>query len=305
MKKATISTLLLFAISKVSAATVDVYADALYWYTTEIVDWSMNLDPKGNLETVTFQKLSFDWAPGFRIGIGYTSSCDCWDTQFSYTHFQTKGANRAKGDMIKSEYFGSIFSDLGFYQQAKIRAKIEYNMFDWELGYLLCPSECLFLRPVIGIKGGWIHQTLKTPLKKTFDILNILFIPVKAEETLRNDFWGIGPKGGVNSKWFLSSCFSLVGDFSAALMWGHWSFSDQFLDSSGSNIVTKIAGRNFGAFMLQGFLGLGLDICNFSLKVGYEVQDWFNQYQIFDNGTGGQSGNLILQGLRFQVRFDF
>nr|NGX38176.1 hypothetical protein [Chlamydiota bacterium] len=90
-----------------------------------------------------------------------------------------------------------------------------------------------------------------------------------------------------------------------AFMWGHWSFTDQFLDSFNSKIVTKVADRNFGAFMLQGFLGFGLDICNFSLKIGYEVQDWFNQYQVFDNGTGGQSGNLILQGITLQARYDF
>ncbi|MDN3505664.1 MAG: Lpg1974 family pore-forming outer membrane protein [Simkaniaceae bacterium] len=305
MKKKAISALLLLLASKPLVANIDVYTDALYWMTTEIIDPSMSLDPRGNFETVTFQKLNFGWNPGFRIGVGYSSCCDCWETNFTYTRFEAKGSNRAADDMIKSEYFGSIFSGLGFYQKAKIEGKISYNMFDWDLGYPLCPSDCLFFRPSIGIKGGWIHQTFKNTFRKTFDILDIFFIPVKAVENLQNDFWGVGPKGGVNSKWILSNCFSLVGDFYAAFMWGHWSFFDQFLSTSDSNIMTKISDRNFGAFMLQGFFGFGLDLCDFSFKLGYEIQDWFNQYQIFDNGTGGQSGNLIFQGLTLQARYGF
>lgn len=304
MKKATILILLL-AISKTSATTFNVYADALYWHTTETADWAFTLAPESNGQRTTINTISFGWDPGFRVGVGLTNSCNCWDTQFSYTHFQTRATNRVKGDMIQSEFFGGKLSLVGFFQKAKIRTKIDYNILDWELGYTFFASECLSLRPMIGLKGGWIDQRLKTSWKKTVDIFNIIIFPVTATENLSNDFWGIGPQGGVNGKWFFSSCFSLVGDFSAAFMWGHWSITDQFNDSFNSNIVTKVSSRNFGAFMLQGFIGLGYDICNFSLQIGYEIQDWFNQYQVFDNGTGGHSGDLILQGLKFQVRFDF
>ncbi len=304
MKKTTILILLLAA-SKATATSVDVYVDALYWHTTETADWALTLAPEPNFEKVTFNTISFDWDPGFRVGVGFTNFCDCWDAQLSYTYFRAKTTNRAKAGMIQSEFFGSKLSLIGFFQNAKIRTKIDYNIFDWEVGHILYLTECLSLRPKVGLRGGWIDQTLKSSWEKTVDIFNILLIPITATENLTNNFWGIGPQGGVNGKWFFSSCFSLVGDFSAAFMWGHWSITDQFNDSFNSNIVTKVANRNFGAFMLQGFIGLGYDICNFYFKAGYEIQDWFNMYQVFDNGTGGHNNDLILQGLTFQVRCDF
>ena len=52
-----------------------------------------------------------------------------------------------------------------------------------------------------------------------------------------------------------------------------------------------------GAFELQGLVGLNLHYKNADVKVGYEVSDWFNQYQVFDDGTGTHTNDLVLQGL--------
>lgn len=303
MKK-TIISILLLAASKAAPNCIDLYVDALYLYTTEVIDWASVLVPKENSETVFFKTVSFNWDPGFRVGIGYTPSCSFWDMQLSYTYFQTKVTDRTEGDMIQSAYLGRRVSDIGFFQKGKIKTKINYNMFDLELGRTFCPSECFMLRPMIGLKGGWIDQRFKTSWEKTLEIFNIL-IPITAKENLRNDFWGIGPQGGVNSKWFFTNCFSLVGDFSAAFMWGDWTITDRYDDTFGSRINIKVPNRDIGAFVLQGFIGLGFDTRLFSFKVGYEVQDWFNQYQVFDNATGGQSGDLILQGLKIQARYNF
>ena len=63
--------------------------------------------------------------------------------------------------------------------------------------------------------------------------------------------------------------------------------------------------------MLQGFMGFGLDFdlqgkcSHLSFKLGYEIQDWFNQYQVFDNGTGAHNNDLLLQGLTLDMRLDF
>jgi len=305
MKKAIVLGFI-FALSKATAATFDVYADALYWQTTETVDWALVISPSStNSQKVTFETICFHWNPGFRVGVGFTELCDCWDTQFSYTYFRAHATNHTKGDKIRSNFFGPKLSLVGFFQEANIKTRIDYNIFDWELGRLFYPTPCISFRPMIGLKGGWIDQTLNTSWKKTVDIFNILIFPVTATENVTNNFWGIGPQGGVNGRWFFTEYFSLVGDFAAAFMWGHWSFSDQYVDSLISNIVIKEDDRNFGALMLQGFIGLGFDFPCFSLKVGYEVQDWFNQYQVFDLGTGGQNQDLLLQGLTAHVRFDF
>jgi hypothetical protein len=42
-----------------------------------------------------------------------------------------------------------------------------------------------------------------------------------------------------------------------------------------------------------------------AIKAGYEIQDWFNQYQVFDDGTGSHTNDLVLQGLTVRVRYEF
>lgn len=296
--------LFFFVASRLSAVGINLSGEALYWYTTETVDWALVLDPESNFQGSSFETVSFSWDPGFRVGLGFTNSC-CWDTQFSYTYFKTKTTNRIDKDRIQSEFFGPKLSLVGFFQEAKLRMEIDYQMFEGELGYQLAFSECLHFRPFIGVQGGWIDQEIKSSWKKTVDLLNILIFPVTATEDLTNDFWGVGPKGGADGKWFFTECFCLVGNFSAAMMWGHWKITDEYQDSLISRISTRVSPRDFGALMVQGFLGLGFEMDYFSMSLGYEVQDWFNQYQVFDNGTGGHSGDLVFQGGSFKACLDF
>lgn len=39
------------------------------------------------------------------------------------------------------------------------------------------------------------------------------------------------------------------------------------------------------------------------VKVAYEVSDWFNQYQVFDNTTGARNNDLVLQGLTVGLNY--
>ena len=63
--------------------------------------------------------------------------------------------------------------------------------------------------------------------------------------------------------------------------------------------------------MFQALAGFGWDFnfdknhSRFALKVGYEIQDWLDQFQIFNNVAGTSNSDLILQGLTVDLRFDF
>ncbi len=293
---------------------VDVFADFLYWHTTETIDWAFHLLKQGNVQTTTLQTLEFGWSPGFRVGIGYNGGCD-WDTQAYYTHFKTLASDHSSAGLgtVQSEFLGAKLSMLGTYQTGKIDLKLDLNMLDWELGRTFCASNALFLRPMIGIKGGWIDQRINTKWEK--DIVFFAVIPITVTDNLKNNFWGVGPKIGVDGKWVLGcNCrwyFSLFGDVTGAFMWGHWKITDEFRDTFQTTIFTKVRDRNFGALMLQGLIGIGFDYnfdncpSHFSVKLGYEIEDWLNQYQVFDNGTGAHNNDLIFQGLTLRMRLDF
>jgi len=298
--------------------SVDVFANALFWRTTEDIDWALVLVPKGNAETINFKTISFDWSPGFRVGVGYSMEHDQWDTQFTYTWFHTQTTDHIDSGSgeVSSVFAGtkvSLITLIEYYDTGKISWKLNFNMLDWDLGRCFYVSDSLAFRPSIGVKGGWINQTIHTEWE-TFDFLDLGF-DLASNENLKNDFSGVGPKGAVNGKWILGNicnhCFSVFGDFAAAYMWGHWKFRDKFHDNLATTVTAMQGNRNFGSMMLQGMVGIGWDFSffndpsHFAMKLGYEIQDWFNQYQQFDNSSGLHNNDLILQGLTLDLRFDY
>ena len=285
--------------------TIDISADFLYWYTGETVDWAFTLSQNQNSVQTFYKTLVFDWAPGFRIGLGYNMEHDKWDTQASYTWFQSKASSHTTG-AVTAAFFAARLSLLEPFSTGKARLNLHYNMFDWDLGRSFLLSKHLNLRPSIGLKGGWINQDLHSYWTKPL---------ISASETINQSFQGGGPKGGVTTKWcfgnILKHSFSLIGQFETAYLWGHWSIKDKYIDNLLTEIYIKTLDRNFGSFVIRSFLGFGWD-CNydhnrshFGLKIGYEIEDWLNQFQVFTDFSGGQNSDLILQGLNLSVRFDF
>lgn len=291
--------------------SIDIFGDALYWFASETVDWAFTTAGDQNFKT-HYKTISFHWDPGFRVGLGYNMLHDQWDTQLAYTRFNTEAEARASG-AVTSGFLAARLSLLEPFRTGKIRYDIHFNIFDWDLGRNFLVSKSLSFRPNIGIKGGWINQKMR--LKWTIPNFAGLGFLYSASESVKNNFRGGGPKGGVNTKWIFGSinghAFSLVGDFAAAFMWGRWTLRDDFTDLFLTHTSIPMKNHTFGAFMVQALIGLGWDF-NFdkdrsrlALKLGYEIQDWLNQFQVFTNIAGTDNADLILQGLTVDLRFDF
>ena len=131
--------------------SIDIFADALYWHATETVDWAYTRVSSPNFERATYKTLSFGWDPGFRVGLGYNMHHDQWDTQLTYTWFQTEATNRANGAVV-SGFLAARLSLLEPFTTGKIRFNLHYNMFDWDLGRSFFVSRSLSLRPYIGLR---------------------------------------------------------------------------------------------------------------------------------------------------------
>jgi hypothetical protein len=297
--------------SKAQSKTIDFFVDALYWHTGETVDWAFTLTQSQNSEKSSFKTFSFDWAPGFRIGLGYNMKHDQWDTQASYTWFQSKATDHTEGSVTPA-FLAARLSLLEPFSTGKGRLNIHYNIFDWDLGRSFLPSEFLFLRPSIGLKGGWITQAIHS----NWTIPKLLsFFFFSASENLKQHFRGGGPKVGITGKWCFGNIrkhsLSLLGQFEAGYLWGSWSIQDKFFDDLLTTIYLKTSDRNFGSLVLHSFIGFGWDSnfdrnrSHFGLKIGYEIEDWLNQFQIFSDASGSQNNDLILQGLNCGLRFDF
>lgn len=291
--------------------TVDLFAKMLYWYTSETVDWAYTQSYPPNSVQTTYQTFVFNWAPGFSAGLGYNMGHDQWDTRASYTWFQSKATGQASGS-VTSAFLAARLSFLEPYSMGKVRLDLQYNMFDWDLGRTFSVSKSLSLRPDIGLKGGWINQMIHSSWA-TPHLLNLFFF--SAIENVKQRFYGAGPKGGAEGKWYFGNpqkhSLSLIGKFEASYLWGHWSIRDRFIDDLATVITVNTSDRNFGSLVLYSFMGFGWD-CNLNenrshigLTLGYEIEDWLNQFQAFTNASGSQNNDLILQGLHFGLNVDF
>jgi hypothetical protein len=305
----------------------DLFADILVWTARESGsdNWAQISGPGG--KSTELLQVSFPWDPGLRVGFDYGMEHDLWDTQLAYTWFRTKGRDRASSETltetsgINSSFFGNFFvnnpTGAGLsgplYQNASIQWAILFNVFDWELGRKFWISSSLSLRPFLGLKGGWIHQTIHSkwlipniPNPSSFGT---------AKENLKNNFWGVGPSGGLNTKWQLgtlrSHIFSLFGDFSGAILLGRWTFGDIYKNAVPIVISTKNSNIYGAASMLRGLMGFEWDThfnreqYYFSMKVGFESQFWLDQLQFYSFDIGKQDQALTLQGATIDFAFEF
>lgn len=300
----------------------DLFADVLVWTARQSgsENWAQTIGPGKSF--LALHSVHFPWDVGLRVGFDYGMKHDQWDTLLAYTWFRTKGTDRISTPYQINPSFNANFyvnnaSGGGFngplYHNGAIQWTISFNMFDWELGRKYWASSALSLRPFVGLKGGWIHQTTNTQWLNP-DIANPSSFGT-AKEDIKNNFWGVGPSGGLNTKWNLGTVrkhiFSLFGDFSGAMLLGRWTFSDIYTNAV-PIVVTIINPTVYGAAcMFRGFMGFEWDASfnneqvYFSMKMGYESQFWMDQLQIYSFDIGLQNLELTLQGATVDFTFDF
>lgn len=307
------------------SSSVDLFADLLVWCAQESgsENWAEVITSDGLKTHCDVRDIRFDWNAGFRVGLGYGISRDQWDTQFYFTRFHTRGRDHVSSEpgSVFSSFLGNFYVDnptgAGIsgvaYQRAGVKWTIHFNVLDWELGRNFWVSKALSLRPFVGLKGGWIHQSIHSrwhnPNRTGAEFFKT------GIENLKNNFWGVGPSAGLNTKWDLlvreNHSFHLFGDLSGAIMWGHWSFRDVYKNDIQQKVTSKLSHINGGSTMLRTILGLGWDAnfnrdrFRFSTRLGYEMQFWLDQLQFYSFDTGRLSNALTLQGGTLEFRFDF
>jgi len=290
-------------------------ADFLFWLASEEIAsiWADVITVGDNTSSWGVPSFDFKWNYGFRLGMGYNLPYDQWDTILCWTWFRTETTNSlfaSSLSLLQPEFFAAFLS--GDYPNSMTcKWSLLLNMFDWELGRNFWTSKRLSLRPFLGIKGGWINQSIDTDYNNF--IINEQITQNSGTEHVKNNFWGIGPLGGINSKWkiygFDSNFFDLFGDFSAAAMWGTWIRGDNYKNTLAKTSSINLNNSSLGELMFRGFMGMGWDIkskrLHFAAKIGYEMQLWLDQLRLATFQLQCLHNDLTLQGLTFNCRFDF
>ena len=117
---------------------------------------------------------------------------------------------------------------------------------------------------MLGLRGAWINQTFDTEFQGTW--LDG-YLQKTSDEHIKNSFWGIGPKLGIESTlnlWSGEKCrIDLTLNFYTAYLLGFWAINDVTIDTTDgipSRFDVPINDRHFGALTFQAMAGVNLKL---------------------------------------------
>ena len=294
-----------------SAHALELFGDFLYWKATEPVDWVLNTNDSSSDQFVEYETLQYDPSPGFRFGVACEEP---WGARLYYTHHYSSTTATASGNLTGTFLGAKLAAPPApdpYFDTGQAESSIDYNMIDLDFGTDFFLTERLTVRPIIGLRGGWIHQSFHTAFQADYPS-PAPTVHKDFTETMKNNFWGLGPKIGIENSIHLArgetSQLNCVANLYIAYLWGQWSISDVSHSTidDGTSIkhstqYVNVDNRDFGSVAFQTMVGLNWQHNNFSATLGYELNDWLNQCQIFDDATGPHNNDLLLQGLTAEL----
>lgn len=306
--------------------------DILYWQPWEK---SMVLTNKESpvLFTDDFTKKSvihpdFDWDFGTRIGLGYFSPCYPFDAALEWTYYhtcadqhRTTNSNDLTNTLNQEGMFPiwALSDDIiagDYVAQACLNWKLTINLIDLEFGCPYTFENCFELRPYVGLRSAWIRQHANIGYTGGIFQIGILSAGVPLEGTdgvhLKNDFWGLGPRLGVEPRYTLGCGFSLYGNAAVSGLLGVYSINQRevFLNS-----LRFSHHKHPVRFRWIGDLEAGIEwetplCCEqylLSFKLGYEYHIFYHQLDLEGDEFGlvPHDRNLDVQGVTFSCGFAF
>lgn len=263
----------------------------------------------------------FKYTPGFRIGAD-TLNNEELDIRFYYTWYKTQANNQASGRFLHSAFNSTFYINntngsqlLGaIYTHGASQWSLQYHTVDVEMGHSF-QFERLITHPYAGLKAGMINQSILTtwhdPHHQTQYFPLTSFSSV--QETVTNNFGGIGPALGVDIKFILDQhtnrIFDVYGNLAGALLWGNWKLTDQATTNLPQTVTTMNDSVNSASPVMTSKLGVELQLpfkqANLSTRIGYEGQVWFNQLRFYSYNMGRLNDLISFQGGTFEINLAF
>ncbi|HVW99942.1 MAG TPA: Lpg1974 family pore-forming outer membrane protein, partial [Candidatus Babeliaceae bacterium] len=196
--------------------------------------------------------------------------------------------------------------------KAEGEAHLHINLVDGELGREFFVSRWLTLRPFVGARGAWINRNYEFEYKVNNGD--------EIEGHKHNRFRGAGLRTGLDTQWGLGSGWSFFGDLALSLIYGKTrlhSHQDREVAGGETRIEHLHNSWTIARPMMDFALGLRWDrlVCDDAYRIRLQLA-WeqltllgFVKDMNFVSGAQGKyaykNGDLSLNGLAFQFRFDF
>jgi len=304
-----------------------VTGDFLYWRASiSVIPYAYEI-VKADFPTASIKgnwiRIDYDWEPGFRAGIGWNTPYDGWDVYLNWTHIHNRSHDHIDGKFTDGGFgVASGYNVIGGgtvlgLPSAKATWKFRYNTLDLDLGSAFYLKRTFSIHPHIGVRAGWLDQDLDARYEGGHASP---FPGPQFQGPLTfngdTDFWGIGPRIGLDTNWRFGHGFSLYGNVATALLYGKVtsrSLQKATLVATGELLVTEDNRDSFKDLKptLQLAMGAAWGTCFyhdkmfFGLSLGWETNYWWDQNDI--NGTHDlfYNGAITLEGLTLSAKLDF
>lgn len=322
------------------------------WYTRESylilkpylddADYASRTTTSGDLGTevdlkVRLEKPDFDWYSGVRLAVGrYLPNHNQWDIAFSMTYFYANETDESSPHVLNGATLDPLWLGLDALLAGATQASVQWllNYFTWDL---TAGREFQFLKtvvahPYIGLRAALINQDYKaTYFNNGEDVTNPTTMNAKFKGD--GDFWGIGPRAGIDFQFNLGKYWLLLGSFSGSIFYGNLSLEekidiDQVYLPTNKPYSDNAKGINNTYCVrsnIEGSIGIGWEawVRNRTVRIApsllFEAAQWFGANQFFALDTSSTDafdnltmpsmnrhyGDLALVGFSFNLQVDF
>jgi hypothetical protein len=298
-------------------------AEFLWWRAT--LD-NLEYAVKGKQSFIAFAGLSlsseikgvdFEFDPGVRVSAGFDFGRRNWDIALRWTYHYTSptgstGTDNPSLSVIPLAYdpvFQVGTGEPPVANTAKSKWTNQFNALDFEMGYDYFFSQMFSIRPYFGLKAAWIdmHSNSKYTNVLIPGNPNTPFDEVSVRS--KSDYWGVGPRVGIDGHLHMGWGFSFYALTSASMLYGAF---DTTLKVSNLLISGTTKYNNYYRLrtMAQIATGLRWGWCFsrkyfLSLHLGWETQYWWEQLEMRFAERFEPDADLTFSGLDAGIRFDF
>lgn len=337
--------------AKSESASVDkgwtVDASFLYWNAkvdgfefvekAKIKSTSVGGVPTSIFARGKFEAPSFDnWDPGVQLGLGYIfPQREQWSVRLGWTHLNTDSHHSVSSDdpTLATELLVPTlipFLTGSAADHASAHWRMEFNTLDLELGRHFFIGKWLSCKPMIGLRAAWIDQHFRAKYDSLYVTASGIF-PFDQSFRCNQDFGGIGLRFGTDLQFYITKCWSILGNLSGSLLWGSIDVKEKatgriFTSDTTSfpeviklkQSVDKVRPNLEGSLGFQWQTFYHSDKYRVAVSALYSFAYWFRQNQLLNevlnfppslqqpaSSTIVSNGDLQLQGLNVRFDFDF
>jgi hypothetical protein len=288
-------------------------AAVLYWQAEEIgLAYAIKSDLAFSSSAQVLNP-SFQFSPGFNVGVGYRLPHDHWDLSLQFTHFNTHAddTHRAKNGKVFFPVW-DIPDPLSYADQTTMHWRLHLGIVDALLSKRIPVVKTLTLQPTLGISYAWIRQKYHL-----FYLGGSFSAEGGREIRTKNKYWGVGPAFGLKSLWECYSQVFLFAQGSGAILFGDF-YLHQDEDTQESKLLGIHNSYRANSPMMEYSLGVQWEkefdgaLKRLSLMLAWDQMVLFSQNQLMlfvDEESPGafiqNRGDLTLMGIEFSMRFDF